>query len=228
MPEEPSIQDLSPVVPKGVDKEPVALIDTSGSMTWPAAEGSHIARRDIVGEAMGLLVAKLEAEDAQAGKELEEAMAAGSTEEAGGLMTVLFADADNARALGDLNDANWQEKWAGIQWGGGTHIMPGWQLAVDDYMEEFGDQPKQDRPALLTLVITDGEASDMPEFEAECAKTTGGTYICVAIVGYGPEHDATLAAYQKLAASNPHIRVVTFGSETDPNAIAEGLISLVS
>jgi hypothetical protein len=228
MPEEPSIQDLSPVVPKGVDKEPVAVIDTSGSMTWDAAEGSGVKRRDIVGEAMGKLVAKLEVEDAQAAKELEEAMAAGSTEEAGGLMTVLFADADNARVLGDLNDANWQEKWGSIQWGGGTHIMPGWQLAVDDYMEEFGDQPKQDRPALLALVITDGEAEDMAEFEAECAKTTGGTYICVAIVGYGPDHDRTLAAYQKLADANKHVRVVTFGSVTDPGVIAEGLISLVS
>lgn len=226
---EPSIQDLSPVVPKGVEKEPVAVIDTSGSMTWPAAEGSTIERRSVVGEAMGKLVATLEKEDAQAVKELEKAIATGSDEgEAGGLMTVLFADADNARVLGDLNDANWFEKWGSIKWGGGTYIMPGWQLAVDDYMEEFGDTPKQDRPALLVLVVTDGEAADMPEFEAECAKTSGGTYICVAIIGYGAEHDATLAAYQKLAASNPHIRVVSFGSETDPSTIAEGLTSLVS
>jgi hypothetical protein len=228
MPEEPSIQDLSPVVPKGVDKEPLAVIDTSGSMTWPAAEGSPIERRSVVGEAMGKLVAKLEVEDAQAAKELEAEMATGGEGEAGGLMTVLFADADNARVLGDLNDANWQEKWGSIAWGGGTFIMPGWQLAVDNYMEEFGDTPKQDRPALLALVITDGEAKDMAEFEAECAKTTGGTYICVAIIGFGPEHDATLAAYQKLADANKHVRVVTFGSETDPDVIAEGLISLVS
>lgn len=224
---EPSLNDLSPVVPKGVDKEPVGIIDTSGSMTWPAAEGSTIERRSVVGEAMGKLVAKLEVEDAQAAKELEEEMATGGEGEAGGLMTVLFADADNARVLGDLNDANWQEKWGSIRWGGGTYIMPGWQLAVDDFMEEFGDTPKQDRPALLVLVITDGEAADMAEFEAECAKATGGTYICVAIIGYGPEHDATLAAYQKLAETNKHVRVVTFGSETDPDVIAEGLISLV-
>ena len=220
MPEEPSVQDLSPVVPKGVEKEPVALIDTSGSMSWPAAEGSTIERREIVGEAMGMLVAKLGAEDSQA----EAEAAAG--EDAGGLMTVLFAT--EATELGDLNEANWKEKWASIRWGGGTHVMPGWGLVVDDYMEEFGDTPKQDRPALLVLVITDGEADDMAAFEAECAKTAGGTYICVAIVGYGADHDATLAAYQKLAETNKHIRVVTFGSETDPTVLANGLISLVS
>lgn len=220
MPDEPSIQDLSPVVPKGVEKEPVALIDTSGSMSWPAAEGSSIERRDIVGEAMGMLVAELGKEDSQAEAE------AASGEDAGGLMTVTFAT--EAKVLGDLNEANWQQKWKGIQWGGGTNIMPAWNLAVDDYMDEFGDTPKQDRPALLVLVITDGEASDMAAFEAECAKAQGGTYICVAIVGYGADHDATLAAYQQLAATNKHVRVVTFGSETDPSTIAQGLISLVS
>jgi hypothetical protein len=221
MPEEPSVQDLSPVVPKGVDKEPVSLIDTSGSMSWPVAEGSTVQRREVVGEAMGALVTKLGAEDAQAAKESE---AAGDEE--GGLMTVTFAS--EAKVLGDLNEANWKDKWASIQWGGGTRIMPGWSLAVDDYMAEFGDTPKQDRPALLVLVLTDGEAEDMAEFEAECAKTGGGTYICVAVVGYGPDHDATLAAYQKLAAANPHVRAVSFGSETDPAVIAEGLNSLVS
>lgn len=228
MPDEPSIQDLSPVVPKGVDKEPIGLIDTSGSMTWPATEGSTIERRSVVGEAMGALVAKLEKEDAQAAKELEAEMATGGTDEEGGLMTILFADANNARVLGDLNDQNWQEKWGGIKWGGGTHIMPGWNLVVDNYMSEFGDTPKQDRPALLALVITDGEAEDMAEFEAMCAQPSGGTYICVAVIGFGPDHDATLAAYQKVAAANPHVRAVTFGSETDPNVIAEGLNSLVS
>lgn len=220
-PTEPSKQDLSPVVPAGIEKEPILLLDTSGSMSWPTSAGGRVERRNLVGEAMGLLVTKLGAEDSQA----EEEAAAG--EDAGGLMTVVFSDADAAEVLDDLSETNWREKWANIQWGGGTYIMPGWSLVIDNYLEEFGDTPKDVRPALLVLVITDGEAGDIADFEAECAKAQGGTYICVAIVGYGPDHDRTLADYQKIAASNNHVRVVSFESETDPNVVAEALISLV-
>ena len=34
-------------------------------------------------------------------------------------------------------------------------------------------------------------------------------------------------AYQHVAASNDHVRVVTFGSETDPTVIANGMLSLI-
>lgn len=217
--QEPSKQDLSPVVPAGVEKEPILLLDTSGSMSYPASPNSRIQRREVVGEAMGLLVAKLGAEDSQA----EEEAAAG--EDAGGLMTVLFSN--EAELLDDLNEANWREKWDSIQWGGGTHIMPGWEMVVENYLEEFGDTPKLERPALLVLVITDGEAADINDFESECAKAQGGTYICVGVVGFGADHDRTVADYQKIAATNSHVRVVSFDSETDPNVLAQALISLV-
>ena len=46
---EPSVNDLSPVVAKGVEKEPVALVDISGSMSWPVAEGSSDTRRTTPG-----------------------------------------------------------------------------------------------------------------------------------------------------------------------------------
>jgi hypothetical protein len=219
---EPSKQDLSPVVPAGIEKEPILLLDTSGSMSWPTSDGGRVERRALVGEAMGLLVTKLGAEDSQA----EEEAAAG--EDAGGLMTVVFSDPSAAEVIGDLSETNWRDKWANIQWGGGTNIMPGWSLVIDNYLEEFGETPKTERPALLVLVVTDGEATDIQAFEDECAKAQGGTYICVAIVGFGPEHDRTLADYQKIAANNNHVRVVSFESETDPTVVAEALISLVS
>jgi hypothetical protein len=215
---EPSIQDLSPVVPKGVEREPVLLVDTSGSMSYPAADGSSVRRWDVVTEAMPTLVATLGAADSQA----EAEAAAG--EDAGGLMTVTFAN--TATEVGDLNEGNWRQKWDAVRIGGGTHIMPGWNLVVEDYLEEFGDTPQIERPALLLLVVTDGEADDMEAFEAECAKAHGTTYIAAAIVGYGPDHDATVAAYQNLAAKNNHVRVVSFESNTDPNALAQGLLSL--
>jgi subtilisin family serine protease len=105
--------------------------------------------------------------------------------------------------------------------------MPAWRLAEEAYLEEFGETPALDRPALLTLVITDGEARDAAEFTKVLEQAKTGRYFCVAVIGYGSDHDQTLNAYQNVAAVNPHVRVVTFGGETNPQTIAEGLISLV-
>lgn len=216
---EPSVNDLSPMTHAGVEKEPMLLLDTSGSMAWPAADGSPLERRAVIGEALGRIVEVLGAEDSQA----EGEAAAG--EDAGGLMTVLFSD--HAECIDDLSSANWKRKWNAIAWGGGTAIMPGWNLLVDTFLEEFGDRPKQDRPALLALVITDGEARDADEFATEIAKLQGTTYVCVAVLGYGADHDATLESYRKVEAGNKHVRVVTFGGETDPTKIADDLLQLL-
>lgn len=215
---EPSVNDLSPITK--TETEPMLLLDTTGSMSWPAAEGSTIQRREVVKEAIGKIVATLEAKDSQA----EAEHAAG--EDKGGVMTVTFAGG-SATCLDDLSSDNLHAKWDGITWGGGTLIMPGWNLLVDTYMEEFGDQPKTDRPAMLALVITDGEADDTQEFADTLTQAKGGTYVAVAIVGFGPEHDATLSAYQKIAAGNDHVRVLSFDGETNPDTISDGLIAML-
>lgn len=221
MPAEPSINDLSPIAPKGTLLEPVALIDTTGSMSWPVSATSSLERRDVLGEAMGALVEALAAKDAQA-----EAEKAAGDDDKGGLLTFTFAGG-GAKELGDLDADNWRAKWKSIQWGGGTVIMPGWTEVVSAFVEEFHDTPADEKPSLLALVITDGEADDTDAFARVLANKQDDTYVCVAIMGYGPEHDRALHVYQNIALQNDHVRVVTFGSETDPNVISSGLLSLV-
>jgi hypothetical protein len=150
---EPGIGDISPVAAAGVEIEPMVLIDTTGSMTWPNEDGGQTARKDVLGEAMGIIVEKLGAEDSQAEKEKE------SGEDAGGLMAVTFAQ-DNVQKIGDLSPGNWRKKWGQIRWGNGTEIMPGWNALNEVHLDEFGDVPQLDRPKMLALVITDGEAID--------------------------------------------------------------------
>jgi hypothetical protein len=217
---EPSVNDLSPILAPGVENEPMLLLDTTGSMSYPIAEGSKIERRQVVGEAIGRIVDVMGAKDSQAAKE----QAAG--EEAGGLMTVTFAGG-TSECIDDLSPTNWRQKWSAIRWGGGTQIVPGWETLVDTYMTEFGNVPKLDRPHLLALIITDGEASDTAQFVKSLEQTKAGTYVCIAILGFGSEHDAALATYQQVAAGNDHVRVVTFGSETDPTVIADGILSMI-
>jgi len=198
----------------------MALIDTTGSMTWDNEEGSKVARKDVLGEAMGIIVEKLAAQDSQAAAEEE------AGEDAGGLMTVTFA-VDNVQKIGDLSPDNWREKWAKIRWGNQTEIMPGWNALNEVYLDEFGDTPALDRPRMMALIITDGEARDTDAFAAEMAKVGKSAYIVICIMGYGDEHDRALAVYQKVAEANDHVRVVSFGNSSDPNRIADAVISMV-
>jgi hypothetical protein len=210
----------TPIVPAGQNKEIVVLLDTSSSMGWEAAEGSKVTRWDVIAEAMPLFVTALENEDSAAAAEQ-----AGGSDEKGGLLIHGFSNVHTE--LGDFNSSNFSRKWPAIRVGGGTTIMPAWKAAQEDYMEEFGDVDAMDRPALLTLVITDGEASDAAAFTQVLEAAKVGRYFAVAIVGHGQDHDQTLASYEGAARSNPkHVTVVSFDSVTNPRDLATDLITL--
>lgn len=217
---EPTVNDLTPVAPEGQEVEPVAVVDTTGSMSWPNSPDDPAERRQILGEAMGGIVAALGAKDSQAAAE----QAAG--EDKGGLLTFTFADG-KAEELGDLNADNWQQKWASIKWGGGTLVMPGYNAALEAYMEEFGSRSPMDRPQLAMVLFTDGEAGDTDEFAKALEQVKGKGYVILALLGHGEEHDRALAVYQKVAEGNSHVRVVTFGSTTDPTTITDGVLSIL-
>jgi uncharacterized protein YegL len=202
-------------IPVGKKTEDAILLDISTSMNWPAAEGHHGTRKGLVIEALGIIVEDLTKDDTEA-----EALAAAGQANAG-IMTVVFSD--TAQTLGDMTPENWKREIENVQWEGGTQIMPGWNLIVKDFREEFGKMNADERPVLKLLVITDGEAEDMEQFEAACAQVKGEVFIDVAIVGYGGAHDRVLAAYQALSQTHPHVRVISFDSVTDPNALAASL-----
>jgi hypothetical protein len=200
-----------------VEKEPMLLLDTTGSMNYPTSANDQTPRKDTVREAISLIVDALAAEDTQAAGE----------EEGGGLRTVTFADG-RAVDMGDLNPNNLAEKWGDIRWAGGTRIMPGWNTLIDTYQDEFGQKPAAERPLLLALVITDGEADDTDRFAQAISAAAGGVYIVVALVGYGAEHDRALAAYKSIEANNAHVKTLTFASETNPQVIADALLRMIA
>lgn len=202
----------------GPEKEPMLLLDTTGSMNWPSAQNDSTPRKNTIREAIGLIVSQLEGADSQ--KEHEEG------EDAGGLRTITFADGQ-AYDIGDLNSENLDEKWNSIRWGGGTWIMPGFNQLLKTYTEEFGGRPQSERPLLLALVITDGEAEDTDAFSKMIAKAGGSMYVVLAIIGYGHEHDKALRAYQQIAQQNVHVKVLPFAGETNPETIASALLRMI-
>lgn len=199
----------------GMEKEPMLLLDVTGSMNYGSSENDRTPRRDTVREAIGIIVAALAEEDSQA-----------AHEEEGGLRTVTFAGGQ-ARDVGDLNPRNLNQKWSQITWAGGTRIMPGWNTLLSTYQDEFGSAEPSRRPLLLALVITDGEADDTAQFAQALSTASGNVYVVLAIVGYGPDHDAALRAYQAIEQNNAHVRVLTFASETDPQVIARSLLRMI-
>lgn len=201
---------------QGQEKEPMLLLDTTGSMNYPTSESDSTPRKDTIKEAIGLIVSELAAQDSQAAKE----------EEGGGLRTVTFAGG-NAYDLDDLNPNNLEQTWATIHWAGGTRIMPGLNKLIEVYNDEFGSRPAADRPLLLALVITDGEADDTDRFAQAVAQAAGGVYFALAIIGYGPEHDAAVRQYKAIEERNAHVKVLPFAAETDPNVIARALLRML-
>jgi hypothetical protein len=205
-------------IPTDMETEPMLLLDVTGSMSEGADPRGTISRRDLVGRAIGTIVRELEVKDSQAEHE----------EDAGGLMTITFANGE-ATCIEDLNSHNLQDKWRHIRWGGGTYIVPGWNELVDTYNEEFGNLPAEQKPALLALIITDGEARDIDQFTQVLAQARGGVYIVVALLGYGSEHDRAEASWRQVAQRNPgHVQVMSFESETNPETIAHALLEMIS
>jgi hypothetical protein len=199
------------------EKEPMLLLDTTGSMNYGSAANDPTPRKDVIREAISLIVEQLAAEDSQAAEE----------EEGGGLRTVTFADGQ-AHDIGDLNPDNLREKWSRIRWSGGTRIMPGFNLLLKTYSDEFGSEPLEERPLLLALVITDGEADDTEAFKNTVARAAGSMYVALAIIGHGTEHDRALQAYQQVEAQNAHVKVLPFAGETDPSIIANALLRMIA
>ena len=198
------------------EKEPMLLLDTTGSMNYRTSANDPTPRRDTIREAISIIVTRLAAADSQASKE----------EEGGGLRTITFADG-RAYDIGDLNPNNLQQKWNQIRWGGGTRVMPGFNLLLKTYTDEFGSEPPSERPILMALIITDGEADDTDAFRDIVARSAGSMYTALAIIGYGPEHDRALQAYKQVEAQNAHVKVMTFASETDPEIIADALMRMM-
>jgi len=177
-------------------REPMLLLDTTGSMTFPTSENDRKERHETVHDAVSTLVSEMCKLDTQAKRKRRGA----------GLRTVTFAG-DKAHDIGDLRPDNIRAKWEKLEWMGSTHIMSGWRKLLAVHEKEWG---RNNDILLLALVITDGQAEDTKEFEEHLMSLHGRVFVVLAIVGYGKEHDQAYAEYRQIEANNKlgHLRVV--------------------
>lgn len=207
--------------------EVVFLWDVSGSNAEQAGPDSEMTKQELVVNVLPMIVAALEADDAQAAGE----QADGSSDK-GGLRTFAFNEprdiafdegedeSDDERDLGDLNSANLKDKMAEVPWGGRTYIMPAIHAAEIAFQAEFGDIPLRKRPALEVLVVTDGKLNDPEPFEKWLSQADETCVIAVAVIGWGDGHDHAVEHYKALAAKNKYLTYVALTGVSDPQEVA--------
>lgn len=199
-----------------IRKEPAAIIDVTGSMNEQAAPNSPMTKRELATQVMRILAHDLGTEDSQTDDE----------QGGGGLLTVSFADGI-ATEVGDLNDTNFESKWDGLHWRGGTYITPAFEMAMSNFQEEFGHLPIQVQPTLALAVLTDGELNDMQSATRWLRNVQGNVYVSVIVIGYGRDHDNAVAQWQNIAEQNHHVQVEAANASTDAHAIASRLLSML-
>ncbi len=118
-------------------------------MNFATSARSPAPRRELMREALAHLVHAVERRQGAGGC---------------GLRTVTFGGGQ-AYDMGYLSTPDMAMQWARITWEGGTYLAPGWQLVARTYAQEGAASGA----VLMTLLLTDGDAADMPAFEASLA-----------------------------------------------------------
>jgi hypothetical protein len=228
---------IEPVFSESDEVEPDVLIDASTSETWPIAPNTDTTRWTVQTDAIRQFVAAAEQLDSQAAAEQ-----AGGSDEKGGIYAAVFnqglvvvGEGDDD---GDLNSSNIERKLGAIRVRdehgatvplpyGGTAIMQSSDYLDKHYMEEFGERPLGERPKRARTVFTDGELRDHDAFAQRLGEDHSDKWPAehwfVAILGYGADHDATLAQYQGVAAKHSNVHVYSFDQVSNPAEIAEDM-----
>lgn len=213
---------------KGREKEPIFIIDRSGSNMEMADPDGTITKADLLKIAIPLAAAKLAGDDSQADKE--------KGTDKGGVRSYGFnepgeftgwdeeeAEFSDERDYGDLHEGNVQENLTNDTWEGRTYPMPAIRAAEKAFQGEFKDRPMRNRPTMEVVIWTDGQIStdeeekELQQWLSQCDETC---VVGVVVYGYGVRHDAAVKAYQRIAEKNDFVSVVALTGVSDPTEVA--------
>lgn len=128
--------------------------------------------------------------------------------------------ANTATYIGTVNHTNLDTMWSRkVRLGGGTRVMTGWQRIKDLHFQKhsesaihhpiFGWQAGPSTPMLRLLLLLDGEATDMDEFELDLLGLSWA-HVTIFLIGVDgcPHHHRHANELQRISDVNHHVSFV--------------------
>ncbi|PYH49278.1 uncharacterized protein BP01DRAFT_420292 [Aspergillus saccharolyticus JOP 1030-1] len=147
----------------------------------------------------------------------------------------LVTFASRATDMGYINHRNLDAVWDSIHVGGGTRVMTGWQRVKDLHFQQhaaaatyhpvYGWQAGPQMPILRLLLLLDGEATDMDEFELELLSLSW-VHVTVFLIGADgcSHHHRHANELQRISEINPHVAFVDAQGNTPERFVTHELL----
>ncbi|KAJ5206348.1 hypothetical protein N7491_003032 [Penicillium cf. griseofulvum] len=124
--------------------------------------------------------------------------------------------ADQGRYIGLINHQNFEQIWSKVRFKGETRLMLGWQRAKELHFQKhsgtaiyhpmYGWQAGPQTPILRLLIVLDGEAADMNEFQLDLLGLSW-VYVTIFLMGADrcPHHHRLANELHRISNTNPRI-----------------------
>ena len=143
--------------------------------------------------------------------------------------------ANQASYIGTINHRNLDAMWRNVRIGGGTRVMTGWQKVKDLHFQKhsasathhdvYGWQAGPETPMLRLLLLLDGEATDMDEFELDLLGLSWA-HVTIFLIGVDgcPHHHRHANELQRISDVNHHVSFVDAQGNTPERFVTHELL----
>lgn len=141
----------------------------------------------------------------------------------------------HAKYVGTVNHSNLDRLWSSIQIGGGTRVMTGWQKVKERHFQKhsesaihhpvYGWQAGPATPMLRLLLLLDGEATDMDEFELDLLGLSWA-HVTIFLIGVDgcPHHHRHANELARISDVNHHVSFVDAQGNTPERFVTHELL----
>jgi hypothetical protein len=142
---------------------------------------------------------------------------------------------NQADYIGFINHRNFDTMWSNVRLGGGTRVMSGWQKVKDLHFQKhsesatyhpvYGWQAGPETPMLRLLLLLDGEATDMDEFELDLLGLSW-VHVTIFLIGVDgcPHHHRHANELQRISEVNHHVSFVDAQGNTPERFVTHELL----
>ncbi|KAK3113644.1 hypothetical protein LTR53_008857 [Teratosphaeriaceae sp. CCFEE 6253] len=142
---------------------------------------------------------------------------------------------DRATFIGSVNHRNLNDMWRNVRLGGGTRVMTGWQKVKERHFQKhsesatyhpiYGWQAGPQTPMLRLLLLLDGEATDMDEFELDLLGLSWA-HVTIFLIGVDgcPHHHRHANELQRISDVNHHVSFVDAQGNTPERYVTHELL----